>query len=154
MSAWTLFIYIILKGGSKMTEDRKILTLWIVIATLLLGSTISCCSQRSQTIQKSEGELNAKVKWNGQSFSVTNKGTFDWQYVMLQVNDGGNAYLYLTHDVKKGRTIKVQPRKLFHGTERRKIDVNEFVLLTFTICEGDPYRSDYRLWRGVIYNLR
>jgi len=126
----------------------------LCIGVLLLCSLFSCSPRRSQTIPKSEGELNAKVKWNGQSFYVTNKGTFDWQYVMLQVNDGGNAYLYLTHDVKKGRTIKVLARNFFHGTDRRKLDVNEFVLLTFTICEGDPYRSNYRLWRGVIYNLR
>jgi hypothetical protein len=154
MSAWTLFIHIILKGDSKMIEGRKILTLWIVITVLLLCITFSCCSKRSQTIQKSEGELNAKVKWDGQSFSVTNKSPFDWRYVMLQVNDGGNAYLYLTNGVKKERTIKVAARKFFHGTDRRKLDVSEFMLLTFTICEGDPYNSSYRFWRGVIYNHR
>ena len=110
----------------------------------------------SQLIPKSEGELSAQVRWDGSRFTVTNEGSFDCQFVILQVNGGTNAYLYPVSALAKGKAIKVPAREFFHGASFKKLDVSKVELLTFVICEGDPYSYDsiLRFWRGVIYKIK
>ncbi len=129
----------------------------LLIGCGLMFLLLSAC-KRPYTLIKSNGELNTIVTWDGKSFAVTNRDTFDWQNVVLAVNleAEDNVYLYPILTVKKGETIKVTAREFFRGSDRKKLNVKEVELITFTICEGDAsiYNVIPRLWRGVIYEFR
>lgn len=126
-----------------------------IVCMLLL---LSACDKRPQAIQKSEGELTARVKWTRQSLTITNRDSFDWNYVLFGLNLDGrvrNAYVYVTRTVRQGETIEIKTRDFFLVYSNKRFDVNNTMLRSFSICEGDPDDDNMkRVWRGLIYDYK
>jgi len=133
----------------------KVRCVLLIVCLLLL---LSACDKHSLAILKSEGELTARVTWTKQNFTITNRDSFDWNYVLFGLNidgRGGDAYLYVTRVVRKGETIEVKTQDFFNHDSRKRLDVNNIVLLTFSICEGNRYEGvRQRFWRGMIYDYK
>lgn len=126
-----------------------------MVCMLLL---LSACDKRPQAIQKSEGELTAKAKWTRQSLTITNRDSFDWNYVLFGLNidgTGRNAYVYVTRTVRKGGTIEVKTSDFFDPNSNRRLNTDNIMLRSFSICEGNPDKGNVkRFWRGLIYDYR
>lgn len=133
----------------------KVRCVLLIVCLLLL---LSACDKRPRVILKSEGELTARVTWTKKNFTITNGNSFDWNYVLFGLNIDGrvrNAYVYVTRTVRKGETIEVKTRDFFLVYGNKRFDVNNIMLHSFSICEGDP--NDYktkRFWRGLIYDYK
>ena len=88
---------------------KHVVTGVVLLLMILLAIASSSNSDGGSDSSSSTKELNASVQFTGTQFVITNKDSFDWKNVKLEVNSQGlkSGYILRTSLIEAGQTYTV-----------------------------------------------